>query len=100
MSENEDAVEERIYTVPLRRAWIAPIKKRTPRAIRILREFMKKNMKTDNVIISNEVNEKLWSCGIEGSPRKIRVRAVRDEDNIVRVYLVKGVQKAIWPSTA
>jgi large subunit ribosomal protein L31e len=87
---SKGAGEERVYTVPLRHAWVAPIKKRVPRALRILREFAKKNMKADEVLISQEVSERLWSRGIQGAPRQIRVRAVRDEDNVVTVYLVKG----------
>ena len=90
MSSDKDIVEERIYTIPLDHAWIAPIKKRTPRAVRILREFVKKNMGADNVIISSEVNEKLWCKGIEGSPRKIRIKAVKDRDNAVKIYLIEG----------
>lgn len=90
MSSSEKVGEERIYTVPLSHAWIAPTKKRVPRAVRILREFAKKNMKTDEVLISKEVNEKLWSRGIEGLPRKIRVKAVKDKDNVVTIYLVEG----------
>ena len=90
MTSNKDVVEERIYTIPLKHAWIAPIKRRTPRAMHILREFVKKNMKADNVIIDNEVNEKLWNKGIEGVPRKIRVNAVKDKNNIVRVHLITG----------
>lgn len=78
-----------MYTVPLDRAWVAPVKKRAPRAVRILREFAKRNMKADEVLISREVSERLWSRGIEGAPRRIRVRAVRDEDNVVTVYLVE-----------
>ena len=88
MSKN--AAEERVYTVPLTHAWVAPIKKRVPRALRILREFAKKNMKADEVHISQEVNERLWSRGIQGAPREIRVRAVRNEDNVVTIYLVEG----------
>lgn len=82
--------EERVFTVPLDHAWVAPIKNRVPRTIRILREFTKKNMKADEVHIGQEVSEKLWSRGIEGAPRKIRIRAVRDEDNVVTVHLVEG----------
>jgi len=33
-----DIVEERVYTVPLSKAWIRPRKKRAPRAIRMIRE--------------------------------------------------------------
>lgn len=87
---DKDSVEERVYTVPLVHAWIAPMKKRTPRSMRILRDFIKKNMGVDTVMIDSEVNEKLWSEGVEGAPRKIRVKAVKDRDNVVRVHLVEG----------
>ena len=89
----EEAVEERIYTVPLGRAWIAPVTKRAPRAIRILRAFIKRHMKADDedsIIISNEVNKKIWSRGIEKPPRRIRVRVTKDREGLVRVYLAEG----------
>ena len=88
--ENEKIVEERIYTIPLTKAWASPKKKRTPRAMRVLKDFIKKNMKPEGILISTEVNEFLWSKGIGGSPRKVRIKAVRDADNVVMVYLVKG----------
>lgn len=90
MSDDKKIVEERVYTVSLTHAWIAPIKKRTPRQVRILREFIRKHMKTDTVVISSEVNEKLWSRGIEGRTRKIRVKAIKYTDNIVAVHLAGG----------
>ncbi len=90
MSEDKDVVEEQVYTVPLDHAWIAPIKKRAPREMQILREFIAKSMGTDTIIISSEVNERLWSKGIEGKSRKIRVKAAKDKDNVVRVHLAEG----------
>jgi len=90
MSKGKNVGEERVFIVPLDRAWVGPIKKRVPRTIRILREFAKKNMKTDEVLLDQAVNERLWSRGIEGAPRKIRIRAVRDEENVVTVHLVEG----------
>lgn len=88
----EEIVEERIYTVPLGRAWIAPVTRRAPRAVRILRAFIRRHMKTneDSIVISNEVNERIWSRGIEKPPRKIRVRATKDREGLVRVYLAEG----------
>jgi len=88
--DDEKIVEERIYTVPLTKAWSVPKKKRTPRAMRVLKEFIKKHMKPEELLISTEVNEFLWSKGIQGSPRKIRIKAVKDVDNVVTIYLVKG----------
>jgi large subunit ribosomal protein L31e len=42
------------------------------------------------LIITNEVNEKVWSRSIEKPPRKIRVRAAKDEDGNVTVFLAEG----------
>src|SRR4030065_441057 len=41
------------------------------------------------LIISKEVNEKIWDRGIEKPPRKIRVRAAKDSDGNVTVYLAE-----------
>lgn len=92
-------VEERFYTIPLGRVWISQRKKRAPKAIRQIKRFVKKHMKIrdddtdaegEKLIISNEVNEKIWSRGIEKPPRKIMVRAVKDEEGVVTLYLAKG----------
>jgi large subunit ribosomal protein L31e len=100
----EEIVEERFYTIPLGKAWLVPPNKRAPKAIRIIRDFIKRHMKLEakkeaeegeeaepkRLIISNEVNERIWSRGIEKPPRKIRVRATRDRDGNVTVYLAEG----------
>ncbi|MFQ6076403.1 MAG: 50S ribosomal protein L31e [Candidatus Bathyarchaeia archaeon] len=83
----EGVVEERIYTIPLARAWISPVKRRAPRAMRIIRSFMDRHMKPETLVISKEVNEKVWSRGIEKPPRRIRVRATKDREGVVTVYL-------------
>jgi large subunit ribosomal protein L31e len=88
--EKEEIVEEHIYTIPLKQAWIAPIKKRSPRAMNVLKDFLRKHMKIDDFVISQEVNERIWSRGIEGAPRKIRVRAVKDKEGVITVYMAKG----------
>ena len=96
----EDIVEERFYTIPLRKAWISTRKKRAPRAARIVKSFVLKHMKVrteaegeeeaERLVIDNEVNEKLWSRGIEKPPRKIRVRVVKDKEGVVTVLLAEG----------
>lgn len=99
----EEIVEERFYTISLGKAWLMPQNKRAPKAIRIIKDFLKRHMKLEareegaeeesepkRLIISNEVNEKVWSKGIEKPPRKIRVRAAKDKDGNVTVYLAEG----------
>jgi len=97
---DEDIVEERFYTIPLRKVWISPRKKRAPKAARVVRQFVAKHMKIqtefdedeepERIVIDNEVNEKLWSRGIEKPPRKIRVRVVKDNEGVVTVLLAEG----------
>jgi len=96
----EEIVEEKFYTIPLGKAWISPRKKRAPKAVRIIRGFVEKHMKirteaegeeeAEFLVISNEVNEKIWSRGIEKPPRKIRVRAVKDKEGVITVHLAEG----------
>ncbi|MEM2999735.1 MAG: 50S ribosomal protein L31e [Candidatus Bathyarchaeia archaeon] len=101
--EGEEIVEERIYTIPLVKALARPPNKRAPRAIQLIREFIIRHMKLEipveaeeekeelpKLVISNEVNEKVWSRGIEKPPRKIRVRAAKDKDGNVTLYLAEG----------
>jgi len=88
--EEIEVVEERLYTFNFRKAWITPRGKRTPRAVRMLREFVKRHMKTEDVIISNEINERLWSRSLKKPPRRLRVRVVKDKEGNVIVFPVQG----------
>ncbi len=84
--EEIEIVEEKAYTVNLREAWRAPTKNRTPRAIRVLKEFVKRNMKVESVIMSNEINEAVWARSIEKPPRRLKIRAVKDKEGNVIIY--------------
>jgi len=100
VEKEEEIVEEKFYTIPLGRAWISPRKKRAPRAMRILKSFVRKHMKlrteaegeeeAEKLVISNDVNERIWGRGIEKPPRKLKVRAVRDKEGIITIYLAEG----------
>lgn len=103
--EEEEFVEERIYTVPLRKAWIVPPNKRAPKAMRLIKAFVTKHMKLEagreeideeaeeeqrRLLISNEVNERIWRRGIEKPPRRVRIRAAKDKEGNVTVFLAEG----------
>ncbi|RAP51613.1 MAG: 50S ribosomal protein L31e [Methanosphaera sp. SHI613] len=79
---------ERIYTIPLRDVKRVPRNKRSPKAMRYIREFIQKHMKAEDVIIDQSINEKVWERGIEKIPSKIKVKAVK-EDETVEVTLVE-----------
>ena len=86
MAEDE---EERIYTVPLRITKSTPRSKRGEHAVRELKRFIAKHMKGDikNVWLDEPVNRKLWSGGIEHPPSKIRVKAIKFEDELIEVSI-------------
>ncbi len=78
---------ERIYTIPLRRAKHGTRSKRADRAVRDVRDFLTRHMKSEQIWIAGEVNESLWSRGKFTIPSKIRVRATRFDDGVVEVTL-------------
>ncbi|UCE10831.1 MAG: 60S ribosomal protein L31 [Candidatus Thorarchaeota archaeon] len=87
----EEIIDERIYTVPLRKAyWTGSRRKRANRAVRILKEFVERHMKPEELVVQPEVNERIWDRGIEKPPRRIRIRATKNDENLVRVYLAEG----------
>ena len=83
----EEIIDERIYIVPLVKARKGPRNKRAKKAIRYLREYMKRHFKPESIVITQEVNEKIWERGIQKPPRKLKVRATKNIEGLVVVYL-------------
>jgi large subunit ribosomal protein L31e len=98
---SQEAIEN-IYTIPFypKLNKTAPYR-RTPRAIRMLKEYIFKHTKADFVVISNELNEFMWSRGIQKPPRRIQVRAIVetiDEEKIATVELIhEKVEVSVRP---
>lgn len=87
--EDLEIVAEKTYTINLRNVWTTTRNKRSPKAIKEIKEYMKRHMKAEDVIISNEVNEQVWARGIQKPPRKLTVRAVKDKENKVLIFPIK-----------
>jgi len=91
VEEEEEIIDERIYTVPLRKAyWTGSRLRRANRSVRILKEFVERHMKPEELLIQPEVNDKIWARGMQKPPRRVRIRATKNVDNLVRVYLAEG----------
>ncbi len=83
----EEIIDERIYIVPLAKARKGPRNKRAKKAIRYLREYMARHFKPESLVITQEVNERIWQHGIQKPPRKLKIRATKNIDGLVVVYL-------------
>jgi large subunit ribosomal protein L31e len=86
MSKTEESLS-RVYTINLGKAWLTPRYRRTDRVINMVREFAVKNMKSDEVKIDQDLSRHIWARGKTNPPRKVRVKMVKDEDDIVTVSL-------------
>lgn len=83
----EEIIDERIYIIPLVKARRGPRNKWAKKSIRFLKEYMERHFKPESLIISPEVNEKIWERGIKKPPRKLKVRATKNIDGLVVIYL-------------
>lgn len=90
---------ERVFTIPLTVSKQVPRTKRAPRAIKEIKEYVRRHMaekpsgaesdeeSKKEVWIDYRLNEHLWANGIENPPTKVRVKAIRFEDGLIEVSL-------------
>ncbi|MCE4606479.1 MAG: 60S ribosomal protein L31 [Desulfurococcales archaeon] len=71
--EKSTIVLEREYTVSLGPLYYGKRTNRAARAARRLGMYVRRHTKADRVVITNDVNNYIWSRGIEKPPRYIRI---------------------------
>jgi large subunit ribosomal protein L31e len=84
-----EKLQEHIYIIPLRDARRAPRWKRSNAAIKDIRKYLAKHMKSEDVKLDKGINEKVWERGSTKPPTKIRVRAMKMEDGQVQAELAE-----------
>ena len=87
MAEKKENKVERIYTVNLSKAYDYVRTKRAGRAVKILRDYLARHFKVAgaDVSLSEGVNSRVWRDSIQKPPRKLKVRAVKEE-GVVKVF--------------
>jgi large subunit ribosomal protein L31e len=56
-------------------------KKRAPKAIKVIREFAAKTMRTKDVRLDPSLNSAVWARGVKSVPHRIRVRIQRKKND-------------------
>jgi large subunit ribosomal protein L31e len=89
---------ERSYNIPLRKSTRPIVKyKKTPRAIRAIRAFLQKHMKSEEIQLGMHLNEYVWKHGIKNPPHHVKVHVIKEGD-VVKAELegfeFKGAVKA------
>jgi len=82
--------EDVVLTVPLKKIFYLPRYKRSKKAVMMLKSELKRKLKVDQIKISKELNELLWSHGDSLKIRRIKVLAKIDKENSVAVLDVPG----------
>lgn len=92
--EESKIVLEREYNIPLRRRFcILPRYQRTPKAVKAVREFLERHMKSEDVKLGKYINQLLWKHGINNPPHHISVTVKKDDKGVVYAEL-KGAPVA------
>lgn len=86
-------VEEKIFTIPLRKAWRGSINKRANKSMIVIQEFLSRHMKSDEIKIGQGINEVLWESGRQNPPRRIRIHATKHDDVVYAEVLSKEIKK-------
>ena len=69
---------EKIFTIPLRKAFRKSEKKRSSYATTLVKDFLKRHLKSSNIKIGENLNKELWKMGISKVPRRLRIKTVMD----------------------
>ena len=74
---------ERSYNVPLRKEFREIVNyKKTPRAIRALRAFLIKHMKSEDVKLGMHLNEYMWKHGAKNPPHHVKIHVIKIGDEV------------------
>lgn len=87
--ESSKIVLERNYVIPLRRETLkVPNFKKANKAIRTIKKFISKHMKSETVAVGKHLNLFVWKHGAKNPPHKVQVTASKDDKGRVFVEIV------------
>jgi ribosomal protein L31E len=72
--------KEKTIIVNLRKVFDKPTTKRAINAKHVLKQIVEKETRLKKILISNGVNELIWARGKFNSPRKIKVKIIKEKD--------------------
>lgn len=84
---------ERIYTIPLGDAYLRVRSKRAKRAVAFVQAFALRHMKAAEVKVSEGVNSLVFRDGMGKPPRRIKVRIVKGDDQVAKIWLIGEEEK-------
>jgi large subunit ribosomal protein L31e len=72
---------EKIFTINLRKLTLkAPKWEKSKKSVALIRNFLKRHMKTDEIKLDKSITEEIWKRGSQRPPAKIRIKAYETEE--------------------
>jgi large subunit ribosomal protein L31e len=84
-----EKLKEQIYIIPLRDVQHTPRWERGKRAMKAIRDYLARHMKSEEIKLDRSINEAVWERGSHKPPTRIRVRAMKFEDGQVQAELAE-----------
>lgn len=85
-------MEERIFTINLGKEFRKYSRlEKSKRSVAKVRNFLKRHMKSDDIKIGSSINEEIWKKGDQSPPPKIRIKAIKTDEGVVRAELLGEV---------
>ena len=76
--------ETRTYTIPLRKEFLKAARwRRSKKAVSVVRSFVSKHTKTEEVKVGRWLNETIWKRGGKNPPSRVRVDVKKEEDYVL-----------------
>ncbi len=93
--ESSKPVLERNYNIPLRQETLkVPNFQKANKAIKTIKIFISKHMKSKEVAVGKYLNLEVWKHGAKNPPHLVKVTAVKDDKGKVVVELVGAPKEA------
>lgn len=87
-------MSEGIYIINLGRLYWTGRYRRLARAVKAVKEFIRRHTKASEVIIDRSINEYIFSRAYDRPPRRIAVKVVKIDEGVVKASLALEVSSS------
>ena len=78
--KRNEKMDERLYTIPLGKAYESATIKRANKAVSLVRAYITRHSKVSEVSISGMLNRYLWKGSRKHPPRNVKIKVIKDGD--------------------
>ncbi len=80
-------MSEGIYVVNLRKVYRTDRYKRLARAVKAVKEFVRRYTKANKVIVDRSINEYIFSRAYDKPPRRVAIKITKVDEGVVKASL-------------